>query len=142
MTTEQWALVISGLALISSVALPLWFRQGDMEEKIAAKRSLLLQKILSMKSFVCTSRFQIVYLLQRYGDKMEPNQLAALRAQIPRLEEHESELWKFLEECRNYDDGCSLHQLDEILSHVTVSESELADMAKMIENGSKSYETM
>lgn len=140
METEHWALFVSFLALMTSIGLPIWIRRGETKEKAANRRSLLLQKIVAVKSLAYTSRFQLVYLLQRHSEAMDLDQREALQAQVPRIEDHEKELWKLHKQFLNYDDNSTLMDIEKTLSHVIVAESEISDLARLIEDGAKSYE--
>ncbi len=104
------------------------------------KRSLLLQKILSLKSLNYSSRMQIAFMLQRYGAKMEEGQRQALSAQLDKIKEHEDEIWKLHDECSDYNDNATLEYLDGIMKEVVVAESEAIDTADVIEKGMKTYE--
>ncbi|MEJ1365609.1 MAG: hypothetical protein RPU42_11075, partial [Candidatus Sedimenticola sp. (ex Thyasira tokunagai)] len=138
--TEHWALLISFLALAASVVIPLCFRWFDGKEKTANKREVLLQKILTLKSLASTSKYELIYLVQKHGGKMEPYQLEALNAKIPKIEEYEKEAWLLHDECSDYNDGASLEELNKTFTHVSVAESEIHDISKLIQKGKESYE--
>jgi len=85
---EHWALIISFLALTSSIVLPIWFRMQESKEKKEKKenkRASLLQKILTLKSLTNTSKHELMHLIQKHGSKMEDDQLTALKAQSLKL---------------------------------------------------------
>lgn len=140
MTPEHWSLLISALALVASVGLPLGFRWADSKRRVRDKRQLLLQKILSVKSIVYSSRFHLIYLLKRYADQMEASQRQALERQVPALEKYERELWKLHEIWRDSSQKTDLKELAEAEANVDVTESEVSDLAKLIEDGAESYE--
>ncbi len=71
---------------------------------------------------------------------MQAGQLGALKSQVNKIEKYEYELWHLYEECNDYEGGSTLLELEKILSNVSVTESEVSDMAKLIEDGAKSYE--
>jgi hypothetical protein len=140
METEHWSLLIAVIALISSVGLPLWFRSQDMKEKVSEKRTLLLQKILSVKSINYNSKIALELLFQRHDDKMEEGQYRALKEILEKTKVHDRKIWELHETCNDYNDGATLEELDEILKNVIVAESEAVDSADVIEQGKNTFE--
>lgn len=140
MSTEYWALAVSIIALIASIGIPIWQWRVTNAQTIASKRTLLLQRILSTKSVNYISMYELIRLLNRYGDKMEPGQRANFKSMVPRMRQHHDELEALHRECSNYSDGKRLSELEQVLSDVDVASSEAEDIAKLIEIGRKLYE--
>ena len=69
MSTEYWALLVSIIALIASIGIPIWQWRATNAQTIASKRTLLLQRILSVKSVTYTSMWELMVLLN--GGRME-----------------------------------------------------------------------
>lgn len=140
LTIEYWSLLIATIALLSSVGLPLYLRKMDTKEKISDKRTLLLQKILSVKSINNSSRMQLSFMLQRYGDRMSNEQRQEIVNQTEVIKVQENETWELHALCSNYDDGATLQTLDNMIKSVAVTESEAIDMANTIEKRINTYE--
>ena len=140
MKTEHWALLVSLLALLASVGIPVWQSRAAGAQARAARRSLLLQSILSTKTTTFVARHELLHLLQRHGSKMEENQRANLAAMLPRMREHHQALEKLHDEWANFEDGASLVEIETELAEVSVAASEASETAKVIESGRRSYE--
>jgi len=140
MSTEYWALFVSVIAMIASIGIPIWQWRATNTQTIASKRTLLLQRILSTKSVTYVSMHELIWLLNRYSDKMEPEQRANLANIVPRMRQHHDELEALHREWSNYNDGKRLSELEQTLSDVDVASSEVEATAKLIENGRRSYE--
>ena len=137
---EYWSFLVATIALLSSVGLPLFLRKMDTKEKVSDKRTLLLQKILSVKSINYISRMQLAFMLQRYGHRMDNEQRQGIADQLKVIKEQENETWALHAVCSNYDDNATLESLDGLIKNTAVAESEAIDMADVIEKGIKSYE--
>ena len=102
LTTEQWALLISAFALLVSIGVPLIQWHSNKSRTEATARTLLLQRILSAKSIVFVSMHELIWLLQKHGDKMAEQQRENLKSLIPRMRTHHDELEKLHEKWSNF----------------------------------------
>lgn len=140
MSTEEWALVAAIIALLVSIGVPLFQWRGNTSRTKATTRTLLLQSILSAKSVTFVSMHELIHLLNKYGERMEPDQRNNLEAMVPRMRTHHDELEKLHDEWSNFDDDKSLSDIERQLIEVNMATSEAEDTAKLIENGRRSYE--
>jgi hypothetical protein len=140
MKTEHWALLMSLLALVASIGIPVWQSRAAGTQARAARRSLLLQTILTTKTTTYVALHQLNYLLQRHGSKMEEEQRAALAAMLPRMRAHYTELEQLHDAWANFEDGASLTNIQAALTNVDITASEATETALVIESGRKSYE--
>lgn len=83
---------------------------------------------------------ELIWLLQKHGDKMEDQQRENLMNMIPRMRTHHDELEKLHEEWSNFDDGKNIKEIEEELIEIDAAHSEAEDTAKLIENGRRTYE--
>lgn len=140
MSTEQWALVVAVIALLVSIAVPLWQSRASTAQTIASRRNLLLQKILAAKSVTYVSMHELIQLLKQHGGRMDLGQRESLARLVPRMKQHHDEFHQLHELWANFDDGESLKALERALADVEVAYSEAEDTAKLIERGRGSYE--
>lgn len=140
MSTEEWALIVAVIAIIVSIGVPIFQSKGNTKRIKATTRTLLLQKILAAKSVTFVSMHELINLLNKYSDQMEPEQRNDLKRMLPRMRKHHDELEKLHDEWSNFDDKKSLSDIEKQLVEVDVANSEAEDTAKLIENGRKSYE--
>ncbi len=140
MSVEQWALVVSVIAFVASIGVPIWQWRATNAQANASKRTLLLQRILSAKSVTYVSLHELISLLNRYGNQMEPEQRNDLANMVPRMRQHHDDFEELHQEWSNYGDGKSLKEIEQTLADVDVAASEAEDTAKLIENGRRSYE--
>ncbi len=140
MKAEEWALVVSVIALVASIGIPVWQWLSGNAQQARSKRTLLLQRILDAKSTTFLAMHELIYLLQKHGAKMVSSQRKNLEALLPRMRKEHEEMETLHREWSNYDDGESLQRIEEELATINVIASEATDTAKLIENGRRSYE--
>jgi hypothetical protein len=140
MNTEHWALVVSAIALLVAIGIPVWQWRATNAQTIASKRTLLLQRILSTRSANYVAMHELLWMLNRYGNQMESDQRVNLQNMVPRMRQHHDDLEKLHTEWSNYNDGKSLNDLEQTLADVDMASAEAEDNAKLIENGRRSYE--
>ena len=103
-------------------------------------RSLLLQKILSVRSQLLTCRLQLIYLFRNQHDKMDIKLQEALKSKLSRIIMYDSELSKICDECSNCIDDLTSMEIEKIIAKGSVIESEISDVTKLIEEIPKLYE--
>lgn len=140
MSTEQWALLISAIALIVSIGIPLFQWHTNRKRTVATARTLLLQRILSAKSVTFVSMHELIWLLRKHGGQMEDTQRKNLESMVPRMRTHHDELEKLHEEWSDFDDGNTIKEIEKQLVTIDTAYSDAEDTAKLIENGRRSYE--
>ena len=140
MKIEHWAFVISVLALLASIGIPIIQWKVSKKYKANSARTFLLQKILAVKSQTYIAMHELIWLLSKHGPRMENAQRSNLQSMVPRMREHYADLEKLHEEWRNYQDGEPLEEIEKMHSIVDTMASEASDTAKLIENGKRSYE--
>ena len=140
MTTEKTALLVAVLALIVSIGVPILQSKSNTKRMIATKRTFLLQRILAAKSVTFVSMHELIFLLKKHGDAMEPEQKAGLEAMVPRMRVHHDELEKMHLAWSDFDDGKSLRDIEAELIEIDSACSEAEGTAMLIENGRRSYE--
>ena len=140
MKIEHWAFVISVLALVASIGIPIVQWRVSKKHRANAARTLLLQKILGVKSQTYIAMHELIWLLNRHGQKMENAQRSNLQSMIPRMRQHYSELEVLHEQWRNYQDGGPLEDIEKMYPVVDTMASDASDTGKLIENGKRSYE--
>jgi len=94
METEQWALVISAIALFVSIITPIWHRSESKRQEISRKQILLLQTILSTRSVNNLSVQEARLILNKYHNQMSTKQRQDLEILKISLEKNENELSK------------------------------------------------
>ena len=140
MKTEHWALVVSVLALIAAIGIPVWQSVSAGVQARATRRSVLLQSILNAKTTTIVTSHDLLYLLQRHGSKMAEQQRATLAAMHTRMRQHFGELEQLHDAWADFKDGESLSALEVALAQVNVIMAEAMETSKLIDNGRKSYE--
>lgn len=140
MKIEHWAFVISALALLASIGIPIVQWHVSKKQWANASRTLLLQKILGAKSQTYIAMHELIWLLNKHGPKMKNIQKANLQAMVPRVHQHYNELEQLHEQWRNYQDGEPLEEIEKMHSVVDAMASDASDIGKLIENGKRSYE--
>jgi hypothetical protein len=140
MTTEQWALVISALALAVSIGVPIWQCRATDAQTRATRRALLLQTILDTKTTTYVTAQELRYLLERYGERMSAAQREQLSAMYPRLRKHCTDLEQLHEQWCNFSDGASFNEIEEELVQVNIAAAEARETAQLVENGRRSHE--
>lgn len=128
------------IALLVSVAVPVWQSRSTTAQAIASRRSLLLQKILAAKSVTYVSMHDLIQLLNQYGAKMDAEQRENLAQLVPRMRKYHDEFLKLHEVWANFDDGEPMRAIETALADVDVAFSEAEDTAQLIERGRVSYE--
>ena len=134
MSTEYWALVVSVIALIASIGIPIWQSRATNALTIAGKRNLLLQGILSAKSVTYGSMWEYRRVLNQLGDKIKPEQRAMITDAMARMQELHDDLEALHEKLSDRNDRTRLRELERVLSHVNVMSADAKDMAKLTEN--------
>ena len=140
MSTEQWALLLSSIALLVSIGIPLFHWRSNKKRTEATARTLLLQRILTAKSVTFVSMHELIWLLQKHGTQMEDKQRNNLENMVPRMRTHHDELEKLHEEWSDFDDGKGVKDIELELVDIDTACSDAEDTAKLIENGRRSYE--
>jgi len=140
MSVSQLALAISAAALAVSICVPIVQWRIAAKRTIASQRTLLLQRILDAKSVTFISMHELIELLRRHREQMDPEQLTNLEEMVPRMRLHHDVLEKLHDDWSDFDDGASLAEIEKSISSMHTATSEARDTAKLIENGRKSYE--
>ena len=140
MKIEHWAFVVSMLALLASIGIPIVQWKVTKKHTANASRTLLLQKILGVKSQTYIAMHELIWLLSKHGPKMENAQRSNLQPMVPRIRQQHNDLENLHEQWRNYQDGEPLEEIEKMHSIVDTMASEASDTAKLIENGKRSYE--
>jgi hypothetical protein len=140
MKTEYWTLLVSIFALLASIGIPVWQARNAEEQTRAVRRGLLLQTILAAKTTTFVSLHELLYLLQKYGSRMDEQQRNSLAAMHPRMRAHYSELEQLHDTWTNFNDGASLAEIETTLANINAVAAEGTETAQLIENGRKSYE--
>jgi hypothetical protein len=88
MGTEHWALLVSFLAFISSIALPLYLLKQDKKEKLEIEKNKFHQSALSVKSLILTAKLEFLNFEQLKEEKEAKDQIfEALRDFEKEIEE-------------------------------------------------------
>lgn len=140
MKIEHWAFLVSVLALIASIGIPIFQWKTSKIREASQARTLLLQKILAMKSVTYIAMHELTWLLAKHGSRMEPDQLNHMKSMVPRMRRQHDDCEKLHDAWKNYDDGETLESIESMSAQVDVMSSDASDTAKLIENGKRSYE--
>ena len=140
MSASQLAVAIAAIALVISIGVPFVQWRIATKRTIANKRTLLLQQILAAKSVTFISMHELIDLLRRHKEQMDPEQRAVLEAMVPRMRLYHDELEKLHDDWFDFDGPESLAEIEKSIAFVNAATSEARDTAKLIENGRKSYE--
>lgn len=133
MHTAQWSLLIAALALASSITLPLLFRRQDARERRESKRTLLLQKLLSVKSLYSNATIQTHLLLHQTASQMSETERNALQEKLDTFKELEDAAWQLHEVWNHPGDQKTSLELDDAINDATATESVALDIVSWIE---------
>jgi len=140
METEQCALLVSIIALIASIGIPLYQWKYTQKVQRDSRRTLLLQRILETKSIVFTSTHELISHINQNGHRMDQDQKRSLEETVPRMRSHYDELEELHNVWSDYSGDETLADFENVQAQVDVAHSEAVDTAKLIENGKKSFE--
>ena len=133
MGTEHWALLVSVIALIVSIGIPIWQWRSTSAQTIASKRTLLLQTILSTKSVTHVSMWELIGLLNRHGHEMRPKIRADAANMLQALQEHHDALETLHRKWSDYSGVETLSRIEQALSDVDVTSSDAKDTSRLVE---------
>ena len=139
MTIAEWALLISGLAFLASIGIPIVQWNLSNAKSADSKRTLLLQRILETKSATFLNLYELQHLLNKHGNNMHNLQRNNLEALIPRMRVEHEELERYHAQWSNYKDGKKLKDIEKEISKVNAMSADTSTTTKTIENGFKSY---
>ena len=142
MKTEQWALLVSFLALVAAIWLPIWQARVSSSQVRAARCSLLLQTVLTAKSTTFVALHELLHLLRTHGNQMKQLQRETLQAMVPRMREHHDGFEQLHDAWADFSDNASLQDIEAALASASVAASDAADTSQLIENERRSYEVI
>ncbi|MEW8050051.1 MAG: hypothetical protein AB2809_06695 [Candidatus Thiodiazotropha sp.] len=135
METEDWALVVSFIALFISVGIPIWQWKVSNKQKEENKRTMLLQRILEVKTIQYFNYIELHNLLNTYGKDMNNEKKEVLESTLLKMKKETGGIEDLHGYWSNYSDGKSLSEIEQEISIVDLMISE----AKIIETDRDSF---
>jgi hypothetical protein len=134
MNIDYWAhWVVSVVALVAAIGIPIWQRRVTNADTIAGKRTLLLQSIMSAKSTIYVSKLGYSRLLTLGGEIIKPEQQAAITNSMIEMQKLHDRFETLHRTWSDYNDGKGLRELEQMLSWVDAMSADANDMAKASE---------
>ena len=128
---DYWAhWIVSVVALVASIGIPIWQRRVANAEAIASKRTLLLQSIMSAKSSIYASRLEYARILDLLSEIMGPEQRTKITNSKMEMQKLHDRLEALHKTWSDYNDGKGLRELEEMLSSVNAMSADANDIAK------------
>lgn len=135
MNIDYWAhWVVSVVALLAAIGIPIWQRRMTNADMIVSKRTLLLQSILSARSATYLSMWELRRFLAKVGDKIKPEQRTTITDMVAKLQGLHDRLESIHDRWLKYSSGKGLRDIEQALLHVDALSSDVKDVAKMSES--------
>ncbi|WP_316365366.1 hypothetical protein [Candidatus Thiodiazotropha sp. CDECU1] len=140
MEIEVWALVVSFIALFVSIGIPIWQWKVSNKQKEENKRTVLLQRILEVKTIQYFNYIELHNLLSAYGKDMNIEKKELLNNTLLKMKREVDEIEGLHVHWSNYNDGKSLSEIEQEISIVDLMVSEATSMTKIIETDRDNFE--
>ena len=140
MKTEEIALMVSIVAMLISIGVPIWQNRASNQRSRAASRTLLLQRILEIRSANYLSLAEVELYIVKYGKRLAPDQEAALKSVVPRMQQHIADISELYESWNEDKLNPNMEELDDGFRFVDQISAETREISGLIEVGRASFE--
>ena len=135
----DWSLIVSVAAVVTAIALPLYFRHKDAENRLMEKRALLLQRILSLKSLNSSVRMQYMFHLHQHVHEMNATDKSTNVKMLEDFTKQEEDVLTLYEFISGHQEKLSSKEINKLQNNVNLAESVAADSLKFVETFFEAY---